>query len=162
MPAQADNGIDAQHNGPVNHMGANMPKIGDEFRGFAEVGPAEPRAAAVFVDVNMKYADLSAQGDLHGLPDRMRAHHCADGVVGHVVGVGYGVELMRKNDPAGRLEGSNSAGQESDTLGGERVRSTQIVVDVAQQGASYFESRPHLRALRCCANISARRWLAGT
>jgi len=162
MPAQPGHGIVAQHDRPMNHVGPDVPKVGDEFCGFAEVYSTEPRVPAVSVDVSMKHADFATERNLQSFSNGVRAHHRADTVIAQIVGVGHSVKLMSKDDPSVRLQSTHPARQKSDTFRSKRVRATEIIVDIAEQRASYFKNYSHRKALRCCANISARRWLPGT
>jgi hypothetical protein len=121
MPAQPSYRIRAQHDRAVNHVRADVPKVRDKFRGFAQIGTAEPRSAMVFVDVNMKHADFATKRHLQGFSNGVRAHHRADCVVAQVVGVSHSVKLVSKDNPSTQLQRPYSARQKSDTFRGKWV-----------------------------------------
>ena len=75
MPAKARGRIQAENDGPVYKMRANMPKVRYKLRSFAQVYPAKRRLATVTVEVNVEHADLIAEGDLQGFSYRSWTHH---------------------------------------------------------------------------------------
>ncbi|MGO9405125.1 MAG: hypothetical protein ACLPVW_16805 [Terriglobales bacterium] len=93
-----------------------MPKVRNEFRGFAEVYSTEPRAASVPVDVNMKHADFTTEGNLHGLSYSRWAHHCTHSAIVKVVIIGHGMKIVCENDPACGLQSAHSAREKSHSL----------------------------------------------
>lgn len=55
--------------------------------------------ATVTVEVNVEHADLIAEGDLQGFSYRSWTHHCTHGAIAKVVIIGYGVEIVREDNP---------------------------------------------------------------
>lgn len=51
------------------------------------------------VEVNVEHADLIAEGDLQGFSYRSWTHHCTHGAIAKVVIIGYGVEIVREDNP---------------------------------------------------------------
>ncbi len=146
----------------MHQVWADVPKIRDELRGLAEVHAAEPWLAAMPVDMNMEHADLIAKGDLQGLSYCRRTHHCTHRAVPQVVRIGNRVKIVGQHYPSRWLQRTHPARQETNTLSSKWVRPVQVLANATEQAPRNLESDDHRNALRCWANISARRWLAGT
>ena len=81
----------------MHQVRADVPEIGDEFVGFAQVNCTKSRLAPVLVDVHVKHAGRPIQRDLQRRSDRRRAHHRSDRGIVDVCVIGDGMKFLREH-----------------------------------------------------------------
>jgi hypothetical protein len=110
----------------MDEVRSHMPKVGNETCRFAKIRSAEPRLAAMFMQVNVKHADFIVQRNLQRSPNGLRTHHCTHRLIVKVIIICHWMKALRQDHPTRGFQSTHSTMQESHSLGREWMWSTQV------------------------------------